>query len=602
MDQVSQQAEEDARSRWRFASGSDAVPVVICGAPDAAKHIERLGALQSVGHIPSGMPDSGGSAFLAHGFEDRTIDMSRTASHPDFLALAFGQIRPQVAILVVDADQGFTSHDRRDCVLLSILGVRQLVFVIDKMDTVDFDERAYSAIVDTCSQFAKPLSFSTVSCLPLSFPHDENLVQATDKMAWYRGPTLSAAIIGLQSKSESLIDQPLRLPVQVAELPDGQGFTYRGNVVSGRLRVGDVVRIQPCGRSSQVMALRVANDDVQEAVEGEAVALTLRDSAEPTGAYVLSGVDSAIGVADQFEVYLIWTGGEPLFPGRAYRMRLAGQEAAVTVTSIKYKLNLNTLEQLAATRLDAGQIAVLTLSLDRFVAFDAYTDNKMTGSMIFFDGQTQAVVAVGMIRFALRRSHNIHLQHLEIDKRSRAQQKRQRPCIIWLTGLSGAGKSTIANLVEKRLFQMGRHTYLLDGDNVRHGLNRDLGFTEADRVENIRRVAEVAKLMVDAGLIVITAFISPFRAERAMARSLMAEGEFIEVFVDTPIAIAEERDPKGLYKKARRGELKNFTGIDSPYEAPEAPEIRLSTTELSAEVAADRIVDYLRATNPMSQA
>jgi bifunctional enzyme CysN/CysC len=373
---------------------------------------------------------------------------------------------------------------------------------------------------------------------------------------------------------------------------DFRGFC--GMIASGQVRPGDRIRVQPSGRESRVARIVAHGGDQPVAVAGQSVTLTLEDEVDISRGDVISAADAPAEVADQFECTIVWMTDEPLLPGRPYLMKIGTRLVGMTITEPKYKVNVNTMEHLAAKKLDLNEIGVCNIALDRPIAFDPYQANRETGGFIVIDRMTNNTVGAGMLHFALRRAHNIHLQHLDIDKDARAMQKGQKPVLLWFTGLSGAGKSTIANLVEKKLFALGRHSYLLDGDNVRHGLNKDLGFTEADRVENIRRVAEVARLMVDAGLIVITAFISPFRAERRMARGLLAEGEFIEVHVDTPLAVAEQRDVKGLYKKARRGELANFTGIDSPYEAPEAPEIRLDTTQTSAEQAADRVVELLR--------
>jgi bifunctional enzyme CysN/CysC len=386
---------------------------------------------------------------------------------------------------------------------------------------------------------------------------------------------------------------PFRLPVQWVNRPNLDFRGFAGTVASGAVKPGDLIRVQPSGKQSKVARIVTHGGDLPQAVAGQSVTLTLADEIDISRGDVISTVAAPAEVADQFEATLVWMHDEALFPGRPYLLKIGTKTVTATVTHIKHQVNVNTLEHIAAKKLELNAIGVCNLGLDRAIAFDPYSGNRDTGGFILIDRLTNNTVGAGLLHFALRRAHNIHLQHVDVDKAARGALKGQKPCVIWLTGLSGAGKSTIANLVEKKLHALGRHTYLLDGDNVRHGLNKDLGFTDADRVENIRRVAEVAKLMVDAGMIVLTAFISPFRAERQLARSLVEEGEFLEIYVDTPLEVAEERDPKGLYKKARRGELKNFTGIDSPYEAPQAAEIRVSTVDFSPEAAAEHIIERL---------
>jgi bifunctional enzyme CysN/CysC len=384
------------------------------------------------------------------------------------------------------------------------------------------------------------------------------------------------------------------MPVQWVNRPNLDFRGFAGTIAGGRVKVGDRIRTQPSGKESTVARIVTFDGDLPQAVAGQSVTLTLADEIDISRGDVISEALAPAGVADQFETTIVWMQDEPLYPGRPYLMKIGAKTVTATVTDIKYQVNVNTMEHIAAKQLELNGIGVCNISLDRSVAFDPYSEDHDTGGFIFIDRLSNNTVGAGMIHFALRRSQNIHMQHVDVDKAARSLQKGQKPAVIWLTGLSGAGKSTIANLVEKMLFAAGRHTYLLDGDNVRHGLNKDLGFTEVDRVENIRRVAEVARLMVDAGLVVITSFISPFRAERQLARSLMAEGEFIEVFVDTPLEVAEQRDTKGLYRKARRGELKNFTGIDSPYERPTAPELVLDTTSMTPQQAAEKVIELLR--------
>jgi len=413
-------------------------------------------------------------------------------------------------------------------------------------------------------------------------------------MPWYEGPALMPHLETVPLDEARTQRQPLRLPVQWVNRPNLDFRGFCGQIASGTLVPGQRIRVQPSGRESRVARIVAAGGDRAQAVAGESVTITLDDEVDISRGDVISAADSPAEVADQFECTLVWMSDEPMLPGRPYLLKMGTRTVGGTVTEPKYKVNVNTLEHLAAKQLGLNEIGVCNIALDRAVAFDAYAHNHTTGGFIVIDRLTNNTVGAGMLHFALRRAHNIHLQHLDVDKAARSALKGQKPAVLWFTGLSGAGKSTVANLVEKKLLALGRHSYLLDGDNVRHGLNKDLGFTAADRVENIRRVGEVARLMVDAGLIVLTAFISPFRAERDMARALLADGEFIEVHVDTPLAVAEQRDVKGLYKKARAGELKNFTGIDSPYEAPEAPELRVDTSTMSADEAADAVIALLR--------
>jgi bifunctional enzyme CysN/CysC len=505
-----------------------------------------------------------------------------------------GASTADAAVLMVDARKGVLVQTRRHSYLMHLLGIRHVLVAINKMDLVDYARNVFDRIAEDYRQFAKALSFDSITFVPLSAFKGDNVLEPSVHTPWHRGTTLMGWLDTVPVDSTRLRDEgAFRLPVQWVNRPNLDFRGYAGTVAGGRIRVGERLRVQPSGRETTLARIVTHDGDLPEAGAGDAVTLVLADEIDISRGDVLSAATAPAEVADQFECTLVWMDDEPMLPGRPYLMKIGSRTVNVTVTEIRHQINVNTLEHIAARRLELNAIAVCRLSLDRAIPFDPYTANRDTGGFILIDRMTHHTAAAGMLKFALRRAHNIHRHAMDVDKAARAALKGQRPCVVWLTGLSGSGKSTIANLVEKRLVAMGSHTYLLDGDNVRHGLNRDLGFTAEDRVENIRRIAEVAKLMVDAGLIVLTAFISPYRAERDMARSLLAEGEFLEIFIHAPLALAEARDPKGLYAKARRGELKNFTGIDAPYEAPEQPELRIDTAGCTAAQAAELIIDLM---------
>jgi bifunctional enzyme CysN/CysC len=463
-----------------------------------------------------------------------------------------------------------------------------VVLAVNKMDLIGWDRAVFDAIAEDYRRFADGIGLTDVTPIPLSGLTGEGVARAS--------PLSDQTLLGWLEAVETIQAEaavPFRMPVHWVNRPDPEFRGYAGLIASGEVKPGDRVRVLPSGRESHVARIVAMPDDLLMARAGQAVTLTLTDEIDVSRGDVIAAADAPLQVADQFEASIVWMDDEPLPPGRTYLLKIGARTATAQVTAIKHRINVNTLEKLAAKRLELNDIAVCNLSLDRPIAFEPYEANRDLGGFILIDRITNRTVGAGMIRFALRRADNIHWQAIDVTREARAAMKGQKGRIVWLTGLSGAGKSTIANLVDRRLHALGRHTYLLDGDNVRHGLNRDLGFTEEDRVENIRRVAEVARLMADAGLIVITAFISPFRAERRVARELMPQGEFIEVFVDAPLEVAEARDVKGLYAKARAGQLKNFTGIDSPYEPPEQAEIVIDTTTMSAVEAAEVIVQRI---------
>ncbi len=504
-----------------------------------------------------------------------------------------GASTADAAIVLVDARKGVLTQTRRHSQIVRLLGIRHVVLAVNKMDLVDFDEGVFAKILADYRGFAAGIGLEDVAAVPISGLGGDNIIAASANTPWYSGPTLLAWMEGLELAAEADQARPFRMPVQWVNRPNLDFRGFSGLVSSGQVRPGDQVRILPSGRTTSIARIVLAGDDLPVAVAGQSVTLTLADEVDCARGSVIVAADDPPQVADQFEATLVWMADEPLLPGRSYLMKLATRTIAATVQTPKYQIAVNTLERMAAKTLELNAIGVVQLTTAEPIVFEPYAESRDLGGFILIDRMTDATVAAGMLSFALRRSQNIHLQALEISREAHAAMKNQRAAVLWLTGLSGAGKSTIANLVEKKLHRMNRHSFLLDGDNVRHGLNKDLGFTDADRIENIRRVGEVARLMADAGLIVITAFISPFRSERQMVREMIAPGEFMEIFIDTPLADAEARDVKGLYKKARAGQLQNFTGIDSPYEAPTAPEMRIDTTRMSAEEAAEAIVNRL---------
>jgi bifunctional enzyme CysN/CysC len=532
-------------------------------------------------------------AYRFFSTERRKFIVADTPGHEQYTRnMVTGASTADLAVILVDARKGVLTQTRRHSFLVGLLGIRRVVLAVNKMDLTGYAREVFETIVADYREFASRIGLSDITPIPLSAVHGDNVLAHGAHMPWYTGPTLMEHLETVPVGSD-LAAAPFRLPVQWVNRPHADFRGFAGRIVSGRVTRGERLRVMPSGREARVARIVTADGDLESAAAGQSVTLTLDAEVDVGRGDVLAAADAAPQVASQFEATLVWLHEEPMLQGRAYLLKSGTRTVTATITPLKHKINVNTLEHAAAERLELNDIGVCELELDHAIPFEPYSDNRELGGFILIDRVSNATVGAGLISFALRRSQNVHWQALDVDKRLRSLQKGQRACVLWLTGLSGAGKSTIANLIEKRLTAQGRHTYLLDGDNVRHGLNKDLGFTAQDRVENIRRVAEVSRLMVDAGLIVLVSFISPFRSERRMARELFGPGEFLEVFVDTPLAEAERRDVKGLYRKARRGELKNFTGIDSPYEAPENPEIRIDTTRLSAEEAAARIIAHL---------
>ena len=532
-------------------------------------------------------------AYRFFSTEKRKFIVADTPGHEQYTRnMVTGASTADAAAILIDARKGVLTQTRRHSYLVSLLGIRHVVLAVNKMDLVGWAPAVFDRIVADYRAFAEQIGLSVFTPIPISGLGGDNIASRSEETPWFEGPILMDWLEGVEVEDD-LRSKPFRMPVQWVNRPNLDFRGFSGLIASGSIKPGDRIRALPSGRESRVARIVTLPGDLPLAVAGQSVTLTLEDEIDISRGDVIATADAPAPVANQFEATLVWMDDEPLPPGRTYLLKLGTRTVGASVTDIKHRVNVNTLEHTAAKRLELNEIGLVNLSLDQAIPFEAYADNRQMGGFILIDRLSNRTVGAGMINFALRRADNIHWQHTDVSKASRSALKSQRGQVVWLTGLSGAGKSTIANLVEKRLHALGRHTYLLDGDNVRHGLNKDLGFTEEDRVENIRRVAEVAKLMVDAGLIVLTAFISPFRAERQLARDILEPGEFIEVFVDTPLAVAEARDVKGLYKKARSGQLKNFTGVDSPYEAPEAPELRIDTTAIDPVEAAERIVAWL---------
>ena len=532
-------------------------------------------------------------AYRYFSTEKRKFIVADTPGHEQYTRnMATAASTADLAILLIDARQGVVTQTRRHAYIVSLLGIRHIVLAVNKMDLVDYSAARFQEICDDFAGFADRLDFASVTAIPVSALKGDNIVAESAMTGWYDGPALMPFLETVAAEKPANA-AGFTLPVQWVNRPDMAFRGFSGQVASGQMSAGDKVRILPGGRESKLDRIVTANGDLPIAQTGQSVTLTLADEIDVSRGAVICAADEPVEAADQFEAHILWMAEDAMLPGRPYLMKMGTQTGSAIVNTPKYKVNVNTLEELATRTLELNEIGLVTLSVDRQMAFTPYQDNRLLGSFILIDKATNHTVGAGMIRFALRRAANVHWQALDIDRQKLAEQKGQKPAVLWFTGLSGSGKSTIANALQQKMFAAGRHTTLLDGDNVRHGLNRDLGFTDADRVENIRRVGEVAKLMLHAGLFPLVSFISPFRAERQLARDLVEDGEFIEIHVATPLSVAEARDPKGLYKKARAGEIANFTGIDSPYEPPESPEISIDTTELSAEQAADKIIAYL---------
>jgi bifunctional enzyme CysN/CysC len=534
-------------------------------------------------------------AYRYFATERRKFIVADTPGHEQYTRnMATGASTALLAVLLIDARKGVLTQTRRHSYIAALLGIRDVAVVVNKMDAIGWEQARFERIKADYLTFAGKIGLANTLCIPVSALHGDNVTKASDAMPWYRGPTLIEHLDSVEISSGTA-EKPFRMPVQWVNRPNSQFRGYCGTIVSGTVRPGDRLAVLPAGGLVEVARIVSFDGDLPQAAAREAVTLTLTQEVDISRGDVLAAPEARCMVADQFAAHLVWMSEQPMLPERSYLLQTGTTLVPAQVTELKHKINVNTLEHLAAKQLDLNEIAFCNLALDRAVAFDSYAENRDMGGFVLIDRISNATVACGMITFPLRRAGNIHWQSLKIDKRARAKHKGQKPCVLWLTGLSGAGKTTIADMIEQSLYRAGHHTIVLDGDNIRHGLNRDLGFTDAGRVENIRRVAEVAKLMVEAGLIVIVSFISPFRSERRMARSLVGEDEFIEIYVDTPIEICEARDPKGLYKLARAGKLPNLTGIGSPYEPPEQPELVLAAGKERPEVLAEEVLKTLQA-------
>jgi bifunctional enzyme CysN/CysC len=503
-----------------------------------------------------------------------------------------GASTADLAVILIDARQGMLTQTRRHSYLISLLGIERVIVAVNKLDLVGYSRERFAEIERDYRDFADEVGLRDVICVPISALRGDNVLERSANTPWYAGPTLMERLESVEPEDARRAG-PFRMPVQWVNRPDLDFRGFAGVVVGGTVAPGDPVRVLPGGRQSAVARVVTYDGDRERAVAGESVTITLADEIDISRGDVIAAAEEPPQVADQFEADLIWMDDAPLMPGKHYLLKLGTRTVGATIAHPKYRVDVNTMQQLAAKTLELNEIGVVTVSLDRPVPFDPYAENRDMGGFILIDRVTNATIAGGLLHFALRRSQNVHWQAIEVDKASRTAMNPHRPGVIWFTGLSGAGKSTLANVVERKLHAAGMRTFLLDGDNVRHGLTKDLGFIEADRIENIRRVAEVAKLMVDAGLIVLVSFISPFREERQLARDLLEPGEFCEVYVDTTLQVAEERDTKGLYAKARRGELKHFTGIDSPYEPPIDPEVHIETAEVDVEAGAEQVIETL---------
>jgi bifunctional enzyme CysN/CysC len=533
-------------------------------------------------------------AYRFFSTDKRKYIVADTPGHEEYTRnMATGASTADVAIILIDAKQGVLTQTRRHSFIVSMVGVKKVLLAVNKLDLVDYSEQVYRQIVSDYSDFAESaLDIDSITAIPISALLGDNVVERSEKTPWYTGETIMEYLENIEVRNQKK-QAPFRMPVQWVNRPNSNFRGFSGLIASGETKIGDKVRLHPGGKESSIASIVTWDGELQQASVGQSVTITLNDEIDVSRGDTIAVSTDPCAESDQFQSRILWMNDNSMIPGRQYIFKSNTQTTTLTLGKLKHRIDVNTLNHLPAKTLELNEIGVCNISLDKRIAFDPYDDNRTMGGFIVIDRLSNNTVGMGLIDFALRRSENIHWQKMDVSKESRAEQKSQAAKIIWFTGLSGSGKSSIANILEKKLQALGKHTITLDGDNMRHGLNRDLGFTAADRVENIRRVGEVAKLMVNSGLICITSFISPFESERKMARSLVSENEFIEVFIDAPLSVCEERDVKGLYAKARSGEIPNFTGISSPYESPENPEIRIDTTKQSPEEAANQIIEFI---------
>ncbi len=523
----------------------------------------------------------------------RKFIVADTPGHEQYTRnMVTGASTADLAIILVDARKGILTQTRRHTFLCHLLGIKNILLAVNKMDLINYGQTQYEKILNNYRSFLNDIGIKQFTSIPISGFKGDNITKVSDNTQWYVGPTLISYLEDVDLKEDSLFTKQFCLPVQWVNRPNLDFRGFSGKIASGIIKPGDLVKVFPSGKSSSVDRIVTYDGDLKIAQEGQSITLTLKNELDCSRGDVISAKNFPIPIADQFETYIIWMDESKLVPGRQYKLKIGTKEAYVTVAVPKYKINVNSLENIATKTLDLNEIGVANITVDRPIPFLPYKENPTLGGFILIDKITNATVGAGLINHELRRSQNIHWQSTDISRDHHAFIKKQKPAVLWMTGLSGSGKSTIANAVEKKLADLNRHTFILDGDNIRHGLNKDLGFTDVDRIENIRRVGEVAKLMTDAGLIVITAFISPFKSDREMVRNMLYESEFIEIFIDTPLSVAEKRDTKGLYTKARAGKLKNFTGIDSPYEKPESPSIQIDTTKMTVDEATNLIIEW----------
>lgn len=555
-------------------------------APDLALLVDGLAAEREQGITID-------VAYRYFSTEKRKFIVADTPGHEQYTRnMATGASTAELAVLLIDARHGVQVQTRRHAYICSLLGIRHVVVAINKMDLVEFSQKTFNQIEEDFRAFADELDFTDISCMPICALDGDNVTQPSARMSWYRGQDLLSALEDTEITANDT-SVGFRLPVQWVNRTGGDFRGYAGTICAGEVNKGDEIMVVPSGKTARVKDIVTMDGSLQRAITHQAVTLTLDEKLDISRGDIICQKSSAPEHSDQFQASILWMGEAKLFPGRGYLLKTCNRTVPASVTDLRYRVDVNDFSHVSAKTLTLNEVGICNLSLGKSIVFDAYKDNRTTGSFILIDRHSNETVAAGMLNFSLRRASNLTWQALEVGKAERAEQKHQKAAVLWFTGLSGSGKSTIANLVEKRLFDLGKHTYTLDGDNVRHGLNKDLGFTDADRIENIRRIGETAKLMADAGLVVLVSFISPFAAERQMARSLLDDGEFIEIHVNTPLEVAEKRDVKGLYAKARAGEIKNFTGIDSEYQEPENPEIVVDTVDLTPEQSAEKIVRYL---------